>query len=243
MPASPQIVPVDLEATLQAQGFAFVEGSAMRPWLERAGALDDWDDFARSWDDLHLDTHMGDGGRYRRRRHAVFHAVRGAEPERQPHQPHWQSLDYNPLNGGIARWFEPVADATANGSSLSTILRWGRQLCDDLAPQTQTWRIEVHQFRIEASLDAPGRPTPEGMHRDGVDFVLVLLVNRRNIREGTTSILALDGAPLGSFTLTLPFDAAIVEDSRVFHGVTAVEPIDAALPACRDVLVVTYRRS
>ena len=41
MPASPQIVPVDLEATLQAQGFAFVEGSAMRPWLERAGALDD----------------------------------------------------------------------------------------------------------------------------------------------------------------------------------------------------------
>ena len=113
MPASPQIVPVDLEATLQAQGFAFVEGSAMRPWLERAGALDDWDDFARSWDDLHLDTHMGDGGRYRRRRHAVFHAVRGAEPERQPHQPHWQSLDYNPLNGGIARWFQPVADASS----------------------------------------------------------------------------------------------------------------------------------
>lgn len=243
MPASPQIVPVDLETTLQAQGFAFVEGSGMRPWLERAGELGDWDDFARSWNDLHLDAHMGDGGRYRRRRHAVFQAARGAEPVRQPHQPHWQSRDYNPLNGGIARWFEPVADVTASGQSMSTILRWGRELCDDLAPQTQEWRIEVHQFRIEASPDAPGMPTPEGMHRDGVDFVLVLLVGRHNIREGTTSILALDGTLLGSFTLTVPFDAAIVEDARVFHGVTAVEPIDPALPACRDVLVVTYRRS
>ena len=81
------------------------------------------------------------------------------------------------------------------------------------------------------------------LHRDGVDYVLVLLVNRRNIASGTTSIHALDGRPLGAFTLTQPFDAALVDDARVSHGVTPVEPIDPAQPACRDVLVVTFKRT
>ena len=35
--------------------------------------------------------------------------------------------------------------------------------------------------------------------------------------------------------------AALVEDARMQHGVTAVEPVDASAPAFRDVLVVTFR--
>ena len=27
---------------------------------------------------------------------------------RAAHEPHVQTLDYNPLNGGVARWFEPI---------------------------------------------------------------------------------------------------------------------------------------
>ena len=96
-------------------------------------------------------------------------------------------------------------------------------------------------------------PTPEGVHRDGVDYVLVLLVGRENIAQGETTIHAGDdrdaervalqnGRALGSFTLAEPFDAALVDDHRVAHGVTPVEPIDPAAPAHRDVLVVTFRR-
>ena len=48
--------------------------------------------------------------------------------------------------------------------------------------------------------------------------------------------------PLGSFTLTAPLDSALVDDSRVYHGVTPVVPLDPARPAYRDVLVVTFRR-
>ena len=57
-----------------------------------------------------------------------------------------------------------------------------------------------------------------------------------------TTINALDGQPLGDFTLTDPLDAALVDDARVAHGVTPVEPIDPATPAYRDVLVVTFRK-
>jgi hypothetical protein len=73
--------------------------------------------------------------------------------------------------------------------------------------------------------------------------VLVLLIHRQNILSGTTTIHGLDGGTLGSFTLTTPLDAALVEDARVFHGVTPVAPLDPGAPAYRDVLVVTFKRT
>ncbi|MGO4781129.1 2OG-Fe dioxygenase family protein, partial [Lysobacter sp. 2RAB21] len=79
------------------------------------------------------------------------------------------------------------------------------------------------------------------VHRDGVDYVLVLLIDRHNIVSGTTTIHDGDRRLLGSFTLTAPLDAALVDDARVFHGVTAVTPLDPEREAHRDVLVVTFR--
>ena len=223
---------------LLRDGFAFAAAAPMRDALARRGSLADWDAFAASWNDLALDTYMADHGRYRRRRHAVYAAQAGEPIARQSPQPHYQSLDYNPLNGGVARWFEPVF---GDGASLTTILDYCRDLFGALAPDVARWHIEVHQFRIEARSDAVGLPTPEGVHRDGVDYVLVLLVARRNIASGTTTIHRPDGTTLGRFTLTQAFDAALVDDTRVHHGVTPVEAIDPAQPAFRDVLVVTFK--
>ena len=229
-----------LRESIQGDGYAFVHGSAMRELLKPRGLLADWPAFAHSWNALELDTYMADGGRYRRRRHAVYAAATGAAIERQAHQPHYQTLDYNPLHGGVARWFAPVAPEIGEGASLHTILAFCRVLFGTLAPRTRAWRIEVHQFRIEATSGAQGRPTPEGLHRDGVDYVLVLLIDRVNIASGMTTIHALDGRRLGHFTLTDPLDAALVDDKRVAHGVTPVEALDPAQPAYRDVLVVTF---
>ena len=212
----------------------------MRDILEAAGSLEDWPSFAASWNTLEIDTYMADGGRYRRRRHGAFGAASDGQIRRKPHQPHIQAAEYNPLHGGVARWFEPIAPEIGEGASLQTILGFCRSFFGALAPQTRAWHIETHQFRIEARPGEHGQPTPEGVHRDGVDYVLVLLINRRNIRSGVTTIHALDGRPLGDFTLTDPFDAALVDDRRVAHGVTPVEPIDPASPAYRDVLVATF---
>ena len=231
----------DLVAAIGREGFAFVHAAVMRALLARFGTLDDWEAFAASWNALEIDGYMADGGRYRRRRHAVFAAHPGSRIEPEPHQPHYQALEYNPVHGGIARWFEPITPAVAAGATLQTVLGFCRELFEALGGGMRAWRIEVHQFRIEARGGETGRPTPEGLHRDGVDYVLVLLVNRRNIASGTTSIHALDGRALGQFTLTEPLDAALVDDSRVAHGVTPVEAFDPAQPAYRDVLVVTFK--
>jgi len=118
------------------------------------------------------------------------------------------------------------------------------RLFDSLTPDSmrpRVWHVEVHQFRITTG-NEQGQPTPEGMHRDGVDWVLVMLVRRENVSSGETRVEDVSREPLGSFTLAEPMDAAFVDDDRVLHGVTAIETVDPSRPAYRDVLVVTLRR-
>ncbi|AQS87402.1 hypothetical protein AA101099_3007 [Neoasaia chiangmaiensis NBRC 101099] len=231
-----------IEANLLEKGFSFERAESMKPLLEHFG-LEDWEGFAASWNRLGLDRYMADGGRYRRRRHATY-SMQPGSITRKRHQPHYQSRDHNLLNGGIERWFRPMEDSIAAHPAMLAILRSFGTLAHDLTDDSErpeTWHVEVHQFRIEARTDMSGQPTPEGMHRDGVDWVLVLMVSRQNIKSGVTTIHDNKRETVGSFTLENPFDAAIVDDHRVYHGVTAVEPIDSSREAHRDVLVVTLR--
>ena len=230
----------EVRRSVAAAGFAFVQAPAMADLLSLEAG--DVAAFSSFWNDLGEDRYMADGGRYRRRRHATFDV--GDKVRRRAAQPHYQKTDYNPLNGGIERWFEPMRDAAADHRVMRHVLETCRALFDALTPDAarpNTWFSEVHQFRIEASAGGAGQPTPEGAHRDGVDWVLVMLLARENIASGVTTISDLDRRPLGSFTLTEPLDAAVVDDARVFHGVTAVTPLDPERPAFRDVLVVTFR--
>ncbi len=146
-------------------------------------------------------------------------ASRGAKPTSRT----IRAATTTPSMAGSRAGFDPVTDAIGAHPATIAILR----SCDvlftgltraDLRPET--WHVEMHQFRIEARPDIEGQPTPEGLHRDGVDWVLVLLVRRENVASGETNITDLQRALVSSFTLTDPMDAALVDDGRVYHGVT-----------------------
>jgi hypothetical protein len=232
-----------LSHELALTGFARVPAAQLKHWLGEVEWCT-WPAFAVSWNDLGVDTYMADGGRYRRRRFEAY-AVSPQAIQRKPRQPHYQSRDYNAVNGGIERWFQPFAEHIAQHPLLFAILCHCEQLFTALTPanaRPDQWHVECHQFRIEARADLLAQPTPEGLHRDGVDWVLVLLIARQNIAEGVTTIYNEQQQLLGSFTLTEPCDAAFVDDARVYHGVTPVRPLDPVLPAYRDVLVITFRR-
>jgi hypothetical protein len=229
----------DLRAQVARHGFARVRSEQMRALVGDA-ALAGWADYAASWNDLAVDEHMADGGRYRRRRYAVLEAQPG-RLTRLAHEPHFQALDYNRLNGGVDRWFEPITPQAAEGPLARRLVDLSLEVFAGLGPEVAL-RTEMHQFRIEARAGELGQPTPEGAHRDGVDWVLVMLVARRNVAAGVTDIFDPSGASLGSFTLLEPLDAVFIDDRRVFHGVTAITPVDPDQAAYRDVLVVTFRR-
>jgi hypothetical protein len=191
---------------------------------------------APGWNDLALDTYLRDGGRYRRRRHACF--VHDADALVQaPHRAHWQSQDYNALHGGMHRWFEPVAEATLAQPAWAGLIQGFGRLFARLRGQPR-WYVEAHQFRIDTT-DGIGRPTPEGAHRDGVDFVVVLLVDRVGIKGGETRVFEADGTQGQRFTLAQPWSALLLDDARVIHESTPIQPLAEA--GHRDTLVLTYR--
>ena len=199
--------------------------------------------FINSWDTLEEDQYMADGGRYRKRRHAVFESTALTKrPQLLPYQPHFQTENYNRLNGGVERYFAPILRDLIDSPTLIALLDFGNQLFSRIA-RTEQWHIELHQFRIEARDGQKGSPTPEGVHRDGVDFVIVVMINRVNIDSGATTIYNLDNQLVGEFTLLETFDMAIVDDHKVYHGVTPIEQLDASQEAYRDVLVITFKRS
>lgn len=240
---TPHPIEAAITKLLRDCGFAWTRANEFRSLLPSAAA-ENRQSFAASWNDLGVDSYMADGGRYRRRRFSAF-AVSATDSVLKPHQPHYQSQDYNPLNGGIERWFLPFKNEIAAHPTLQAILRVCYSIFNELTSldsRPPAWHVECHQFRIEAKHNEQGQPTPEGLHRDGVDWVLVMLVARENVAEGVTTIYDSNKQSLGSFTLATAFDAAFVDDSRVYHGVTAVKPIDPQRVAYRDVLVVTFRR-
>ena len=105
----------------------------------------------------------------------------------------------------------------------------------------QPWYVEAHQFRIDTT-DGIGRPTPEGAHRDGVDFVMVALIDRAGVKGGETRVFDADGPTGIRFTMTEPWTALVLDDERVIHETTPIQPVDPAFPGGhRDTLVLTFR--
>ena len=199
--------------------------------------------FLDSWNRLEQDQYMADGGRYRKRRHATYAISNAGQQARlMPYQPHYQTADYNPLNGGVARYFAPILDDLHHSATLAALLEFGNQVFTQITGN-HPWHIELHQFRIEARDGKQGLPTPEGVHRDGVDFVIVVMIKRVNIDSGATTIFDQDNQLVGEFMLRESFDLVLVNDRQLYHGVTPITPLDPLKEAYRDVLVITFKAS
>ena len=202
-------------------------------------------DFKRSWHDLVADNFLNDGGHYRYRRYAVFIWQAGKEKHQDqltllPHEPHYQSTYRNAMNGGIYRTFEPFKKNTLDNPILKNIIHWVAQHIR--FNQEKDWRIQAHQFRIEANDKEVGKPTPEGIHRDGADFILIMLIQRDNITGGVNHIYDADKKLQFSAVLEELGDAVLLDDGKVWHGVSEVYALDKTKSGYRDVLVLTFHK-
>lgn len=220
----------------------FKEGWAVltpTQWQTALGVLPEaLADLAQAWNDLPADTHLRDGGHYRFRRHSCFTVDTQAGALLQvPHRAHWQSVQYNALHGGFERWFEPVQPQVAQAPAWQTLLTQLGCLLARVKP-VPTWYVEAHQFRVDTT-GGIGRPTPEGAHRDGVDFVAVVMVGRHGIKGGETRVFDAHGPNGVRFTLAEPWSLLLLDDERVIHESTPIQPVGEH--GWRDTLVLTFR--
>ena len=226
--------PSQLESAVRGCGYAVVSAAGLLELLPAApGELDA---LRPSWASLVPDEYMRDGGRYRRRRHACFVIDRDVAT-RVPHRAHWQPLEYNALHGGLERWFAPMLEQVVEQPVWTRLLIALAARCSALRG-ARPWYVEAHQFRIDTT-DGIGRPTPEGAHRDGVDFVAVLLVGREAIKGGETRVFDAEGPAGIRFTMTEPWTTLLLDDARVIHESTPIQPL--ATGGHRDTLVLTFR--
>lgn len=224
--------------SLSKSGYAFL--SAAEVASELYVDIPKLDALKEYWGALPRDGYLRDGGRYRFRRHSCFtedFTDNAGVLTSVPHRAHWQPTSYNALHGGIERWFEPIAPEVVKASVWTQLVESIGATFAKVHP-VERWYVEAHQFRIDTT-DGIGRPTPEGAHRDGVDFVALLLVQRRNVRGGETRVFDAHGPSGVRFTMEEPWSLLLMDDARVIHETTPIQPDGEG--GVRDTLVLTYR--
>lgn len=202
-----------------------------------------WTRFAAHWDELVADRYAAELGTLRLRRYGHFlFDVNDGTARPVAHRAFVQPEASNPLYVETDRHFEPLTDAFTKDALLQQITRLLGRIATSL-DDTPEWHVKVTPFRVLASTDDAGQPTPEGLHRDGVTLVTSLLVGRHNAVGGESSVFDMAGQRLLATTLREPGTLLLGDDRRTLHGVSPIQPRDPARPAQRDVLVITFAPS
>ena len=225
------------------------ELASQRYCLLRAADLSISDELRQAWlslsidyADLPPDEHLPGGGNYRYRRFGRFAFLPATgELKRLPHVDYFQSADINRVTGGIIRKFAPLLDTTFDNPFLHELIRFDfRQfpVCAELLHSE--WEVQAHLIRVIADDSTLGRPTPEGIHRDGAEFVTVHLAELVNAAGGDVSIYDDDRRLLDSFRLEQVLDSYLFKDAVLWHEAQPIYPIVGSRRALRSILTFDF---
>lgn len=220
--------------------FQRIEASAVEAKLcgESGQLACDTDRLQLSFDSLVPDPYMPAECGIRKRRFGRFQSMRDGEFASLPGKVFVQSTEINRVSGGIRRQFAPLEDDIRNSNSLRCLIQFLAGLIDG---STHDWLVNVHQFRVETN-GAPASAAPEGVHRDGHDFIAIISVRRQNIEGGINSIYGEHKELLLTTLLSNPFDTLLINDRTTFHDVTPIQPAAGKGAGLRDTLILDFNR-
>jgi hypothetical protein len=227
---------------LHDKGYALVR-SAHLPIDEDARRQAD--SLAEHWENLVTDPYLKGGARFRRRRYDRFYYLPSSDRIRlRPHRPYFQSASANDYAGGMDRDIAPLAESTLENPLIPYLIRFNfRSFPVEAARHDDPWDVQCHQFRIIGRPSEVGEPTPEGPHRDEVDFGAIHLMSRSNAEGGLSRAYRTPAEMVAEFSLDDRMDTMYWADQKVLHAVTPITPREPGRPAVRDVLILGYRHS
>lgn len=198
---------------------------------------------AGDWEDLEVDRYLRNGATFRERRYDRFRYVPTADTiALRPHRPYFQSLDVNDYGGGIQRDVAPLTRSTLDNPLLKSLIRFNfAQFPVSEELLEQPWDVQCHQFRIIGTAAELGEPTPEGPHRDEVDFGAIHLMSRLNVAGGNSQVYSNDKELLAEFCLSSAMDTMYWADQKILHAVTPITAVNDSTRAVRDVLILGYK--
>jgi hypothetical protein len=209
---------------LSSQGFALIDLPPIP------------DKILESYDSCPVDEYMGNGTRHKRFAQYRLHPADSGdswEYERLEHRDYTAFKKFNPVGGGMRRAYEPIE---VDFTPLISLAIAGLDL-----DRSEDWQINVHQNRSCAQADTPAPLTPEGVHQDGHEFVMIAVLRKVNV-AGAQTRLWKPGEDKPFWTGTLAERQAVLLDDRaVAHDVTDVETANGE-PAHRDIVIVAFSR-
>lgn len=227
---------------LRTKGYALVSADRLDidPELRRYEY-----DLAQEWERLETDRYLKGGARFRERRYDRFAFRPGTGESRlRGHVPYYQSGDANAYAGGIQRDVAPLAESTLENPLLRALIPFNfAQFPVASELLADTWDVQCHQFRIIGFPGELGDPTPEGPHRDEVDFGAIHLMHRRNAQGGESQVYSSEKELVAEFCLTDRMDTMYWADQKILHAVRPITAIDQGQAAIRDVLILGYRHA
>jgi hypothetical protein len=173
-------------------------------------------------------------GNFRRRRFSRFQG----QPEnlaRLEHKFFEQSSQVNKLAGGLKRDFAELEDDLINLPEFKDLVA---KFVDFSKIDLVATELGVHQIRVVASPDEQGEPAPEGIHKDGLDFVGIFCLRRSNLIGAETHLYEDPEKPPIFAKELQPGEFVLVNDRRLFHYTSALYPQGSG-EGVRDVFVMT----
>ena len=178
-------------------------------------------------------------GKYRLRRFSriemrstFWNAKREVELEVKENQDFIQSEELNPHQGGKIRKFEDLERHIVQSSGFKDICFQFKE-CNNLIDGQM---LEVHQMRVQtldrSELLTKNGPwvvtpvSPEGVHRDGYDYISMVGINRHNIEGGELLVFSNEDRknPIVSKPLSAG-DMFMLADNKLFHDATPIRAI------------------
>lgn len=228
----------DIYGDLVRDNYSVVKAS---DWYFSSHMQQAWTALQAAYAELPVDEFLPGNAKYRFRRYDSFwfDPVTG-ELCIQPHRDYFQDTDINAITGGIMRKFAPLTHDIATNPFLHELVRFDFlqfPMSNDM--RMGTWQVDVHLMRVVAQRDMKGQPSPEGVHRDGGEFVTVHIAEIENVEGGKVSIYDDDRQQLTSFTLTDVMDSYLFRDEVLWHGVMPITPKDGD-HGIRSILTFDY---
>jgi hypothetical protein len=231
--------PPSLAAQLTSRGFVYLTAT------ETGHAGIDMRGLPGQWENLAEDPSFRGEGFSRQRRYARVLAASDAGDRvrvvRLPHEDFFQAATENKLYSGVARRFEPCAQALLDSPTMLRLLELDLSV---VAGREVRWDIGLHQVRVRWTAGStPESTAPEGRHNDGHCFIAMHLVGLAGSSAGGVSRIfapASTQKPVFSVRLSAPGDTLIIDDRRVLHEVTPI--MSSGGDGHRDMLIIDFRR-
>ena len=194
-------------------------------------------DLSPSFDLLTATEHKD--GKYRLRRYSMVELLTEPHMFKQlPTNTFMQTDEYNDFQGNVERKFENVDETVLDGQGMRELIYKFRMI-NKLPVGTP---IDIHQMRI-ITLYNETPVSPEGVHRDGYDFIAMIGIARDNIKGGHLLVYTEQD---GDHFMSIPLNAGqmvTLDDTKLWHNASDIQTVDKTKNGYMDAFIVTAKIS